>query len=212
MSDRNVPDALWFPGVSLGVVMLVTTAVLAFGNSATAERIAQAVADDTRQQLEQILPAGYADNNLLTDTFLLPGPDGEPLTVYRARKEGRVKAVLYPVYGNGYGGRIALLMAVNGRGTVLGVRVTKHGETPGLGDRIEVARNDWIRSFDGKSLQQPEPARWAVKKDGGVFDQFAGATITPRGVVGAVKKGLEFFAAHRSELMGEDSAAEGERR
>lgn len=203
MSPGKVADALWFPGLSLGVVMLVVTAVLAFGNSATAERIAQAVADDTRQQLEQILPAGYADNNLLADTFRLPGPDGAPLVVYRARKDGRVKAVLYAVHGNGYGGRIALLMAVDANGTVLGVRVTAHGETPGLGDRIEVARNDWIRSFDGTSLRQPEPARWAVKKDGGVFDQFAGATVTPRAVVGAVKKGLEFFAAHRSELMGE---------
>ncbi len=209
MSDRRIPDAVWFPGLSLGVVMLVTTAVLAFSHSATAERIEQAAADDTRQQLEQILPAGYADNNLLTDTQQLTGLDGAPLTVHRARKGGALQAVLYEMSGNGYGGRIVLLMAVDVAGRVVGVRVTKHTETPGLGDKIEVARNDWIRSFDGKSLQQPESARWAVKKDGGVFDQFAGATITPRAVVGTVRKGLEFFAAHRAELIGDAAPAGG---
>jgi electron transport complex protein RnfG len=209
MSERRLPDTVWFPGLSLGVVMLVTTAVLAFSHSATAERIEQAAADDTRQQLEQILPAGYADNNLLTDTLQLAGPDGAALTVHRARKGGALRAVLYEMSGNGYGGRIVLLMAVDVDGRVVGVRVTKHTETPGLGDKIEVARNDWIRSFDGKSLQQPEPARWAVKKDGGVFDQFAGATITPRAVVGTVRKGLEFFAAHRAELIGDAAPAGG---
>jgi electron transport complex protein RnfG len=211
MSQRRIPDAVWFPGLSLGVVMLVTTAVLAFSQGATAERIAQAQADDTRLQLEQILPTGYADNNLLTDTQQVAGPDGAPLTVHRARKQGVLRALLFEMSGNGYGGRIGLLMAVDIDGRIVGVRVTKHNETPGLGDKIEVARHDWIRSFDGKSLQQPEPARWGVKKDGGVFDQFAGATITPRAVVATVKKGLEFVAAHRVELMDEAAAASGEK-
>ncbi|MCQ9378258.1 electron transport complex subunit RsxG [Methyloversatilis sp. XJ19-49] len=203
MSGSRAPDALWFPGASLGVVMLVTTAFLAFGQFATRDRIAQAQSDDTRQQLEQILPAGYADNNLLTDTLQLAGPDGAPLTVHRARKQGALRALLFEMSGYGYGGRIVLLMAVDVDGRIVGVRVTKHNETPGLGDKIEVARHDWIRSFDGKSQQQPAPARWAVKKDGGDFDQFAGATITPRAVVATVKKGLEFLAAHRAELTAE---------
>lgn len=211
MSERRLPDAVWFPGLSLGVVMLVTTAVLAFSQGATAERIAQALADDTRIQLEQILPVGYADNNLLTDTLQLAGPDGAPLTVHRARKQGVLRALLFEMSGNGYGGRIGLLMAVDVDGRIVGVRVTKHNETPGLGDKIEVARHDWIRSFDGKSLQQPEPARWGVKKDGGVFDQFAGATITPRAVVATVKKGLDFLAGHRAELMDAPAPAGGEK-
>lgn len=207
MSGARAPDALWFPGLSLGIVMLVTTAVLAFGQGATAERIAQAQADDTRLQLEQILPAGYADNNLLTDTLQLTGPDGTPLTVHRARKQGVLRALLFEMSGYGYGGRIGLLMAVDVDGRIVGVRVTKHNETPGLGDKIDVARHDWIRAFDGTSLQQPEPARWAVKKDGGAFDQFAGATITPRAVVATVKKGLGFLAAHRTELTDEAGGA-----
>ena len=75
-----------------------------------------------------------------------------------------------------------------------------------LGAKIEAAKNNWILAFNGKSLSQPLPARWAVKKDGGDFDQFAGATITPRGVVGAVKKGLVYFAAHKPEFLGEATA------
>jgi Na+-translocating ferredoxin:NAD+ oxidoreductase subunit G len=82
------------------------------------------------------------------------------------------------------------------------VRVLKHAETPGLGDKIEVKKDNWIKSFDGKSLGDPAPEKWGVKKDSGIFDQFAGATITPRAVVKAVKGGLEFFAAHKSEITG----------
>lgn len=210
--SRPLPDAPWFPGVTLGVVMLVTTAVLAFAQGATRDAIAHAQSEDTRQLLMQILPSGYADNNLLTDTLQLSGPSGTPLTVYRARQGGRLKAVLYEVSGNGYGGRIVLLMAVDMEGRIVGVRVTRHNETPGLGDKVEVSRNPWIRGFDGRTLGDPPPARWAVKKDGGDFEQFAGATITPRAVVGAVRQGLEFFAAHKAELSGDGAVFEGERK
>ncbi|WP_018412944.1 electron transport complex subunit RsxG [Methyloversatilis thermotolerans] len=211
MSADRLTSAHWYPGLSLGVVMLATTAILALGQAGTADRIAQAVADDSRQQLEQILPAGYADNNLLADTLTLAGPDGQPLVVHRASKQGVLRAVLYEMSGHGYGGRIVLLMAVDTDGRIVGVRVTRHNETPGLGDRIEVARNDWIRAFDGKSLQQPTPAHWSVKKDGGDFDQFAGATITPRAVVGIVRQGLEFFVAHRDELLGQTGGQQEKR-
>jgi electron transport complex protein RnfG len=92
-------------------------------------------------------------------------------------------------------------MGVDTQGRLLGARVVKHAETPGLGDKIEPAKSKWILDFDGKSLNDPPAEKWAVKKDGGVFDQFAGATITPRAVVKAVKSGLEFFAAHREEIL-----------
>ena len=101
----------------------------------------------------------------------------------------------------GYAGDIVVLMAVDKDGKMLGARVLKHVETPGLGDKIEVAKAPWIKSFDGKSLGDPAPEKWAVKKDNGIFDQFAGATITPRAVVKSVKGGLEFFAAHRAEIL-----------
>ena len=86
-------------------------------------------------------------------------------------------------------------------GTLLAARVIKHQETPGLGDKIDVAKTRWIDGFAGKSLDSPPAERWAVKKDGGVFDQFAGATITPRAVVKAVKQGMQFYAQHREEIL-----------
>ena len=95
----------------------------------------------------------------------------------------------------------AVMISIDGTGRMLGARVIKHQETPGLGDKIEVAKSKWIRDFDGKSLESPPAEKWVVKKDGGVFDQFAGATITPRAVMKAVKGGLEFFAAHKQEIL-----------
>ena len=194
-------DEVWFQAASLGVVGLTVTAILAVVYDHTSAAIAAAAERDTQQSLEQVLPAGYADNQLLKDTLLVKGPDGVPLTVYRARKHGVINAVLFELTGKGYGGPLALVMAVDTSGTVLGVRVTHHNETPGLGDKIDAAKTDWILSFNGKSLGQPLPAHWAVKKDGGDFDQFAGATITPRGVVATVKKGLDYFSAHKAELL-----------
>ena len=108
--------------------------------------------------------------------------------------------VAYEIFGSGYAGEIRLMMGVDASGKVLGVRVLAHKETPGLGDKIEVKKGDWIERFSGLSLGNPPVERWKVKKDGGQFDQFAGATITPRGVVAAIRRGLEFFSANRDRL------------
>jgi electron transport complex protein RnfG len=92
------------------------------------------------------------------------------------------------------------MMGIAADGKLLGVRVLAHKETPGLGDKIEVKKGDWILRFDGLSLGNPPAERWKVKKDGGQFDQFAGATITPRGVLVAIRSGLDFFAANKDQL------------
>ncbi len=151
--------------------------------------------------LAEVLPAGLADNDFLKDTLAIDKA-GKPVTIYRARHAGAVKAAVFQVAERGYAGEISILMAVDAEGHTLGVRVLKHTETPGLGDKIEVKKDPWVKAFDGKSLGDPAPERWGVKKDGGVFDQFAGATITPRAVVKAVKGGLDFFAEHRTEITG----------
>ena len=104
-------------------------------------------------------------------------------------------------YTDAVAGEIKLMMGIDAAGKLLGVRVLAHKETPGLGDKIEVKKGDWILRFTGLSLGNPPAARWKVKKDGGEFDQFAGATITPRGVVRAIHGGLKFFAAHKAELL-----------
>ena len=192
-------DKLGYQGALLGIAALITSAALALAASATGPEIAAAEARDLQQSLAQVLP-GKFDNDLLKDTVVLPGPEGE-VTVYRARRAGQVEAVVFQVVGYGYAGRIVCMLGVDKNGRILGVRVIKHAETPGLGDKIEPAKADWIHSFEGKFLGDPPPDKFAVKKDGGVFDQFAGATITPRAVVKAVKGGLEFFGREKARLL-----------
>jgi electron transport complex protein RnfG len=197
---------LAYQGILLGGTALLTTAALALAARATDADIHAAEALDIKQSFAVVLPGQY-DNDLLKDTLILNGPNGE-VTVYRARRAGQVEALVYKVSGNGYAGAIDCIMGIDRTGHITGVRVIKHKETPGLGDKIEAAKNRWIYSFEGKYLGDPPAEKWAVKKDGGVFDQFAGATITPRGVVKAVKGGLEFFELNRTKLL-DGSAPEG---
>lgn len=200
MDLATLRGKLSYQGLLLGGAALLTSAALALASRATAPAIEAAAAADLKQSLTQVLPGQY-DNDLLQDTLELPGPDGRPLKIYRARRAGRVEAVVFQVVGRGYAGPIVCMMGVARDGKVLGVRVLKHSETPGLGDKIEPAKDDWIHSFAGKFLGDPPADKFAVIKDGGVFDQFAGATITPRAVVKAVKGGLEFFQHEKSELL-----------
>lgn len=200
MNLEQLKENTLYQPLLLGVVALLASASLAWAASATRDAISAAEAKDLRDSLAQVLPDNFADNDLLADSAQVEVEGGKTLTVYRARQGDTTKGAVFKVSGKGYGGEIAILMAVDRDGKTLGVRVLKHTETPGLGDKIEASKTDWIKSFDGKSL---ETARWAVKKDGGDFDQFAGATITPRAVVNAVKGGLETFASHKLAILGE---------
>jgi electron transport complex protein RnfG len=204
-------DALWYQAVSLGLVALFASTALASAYRATGPAITEAAQRATAASLAEVLPDGFADNDLLHDTVEIAALDGRNITAYRARKDGAVQGVVFPVSGKGYGGAIDITMGVDRDGHITGVRVIRHNETPGLGDKIEARRNPWIHGFTGKSLDDPAPARWGVKKDGGEFDQFAGATITPRGVVAAVHQGLELFAARREALLGEVPEKEGDK-
>ncbi len=200
MKLAKLRGKLSYQTILLGSVTLLTSGVLAVANYLTQEAIQAAEMQDIKHTLVQVLPIQY-DNDLLQDTVILPGIDGNLLTVYRARQRKRVVAVVFQVSQFGYAGPVVLMMGISRTGEVLGVRVLKHSETPGLGDKIELAKNNWILSFNGKSLTNPVTIQWQVKKDGGVFDQFTGATITPRAVVRAVKQGLEFFTAHQAEFL-----------
>ena len=194
-------DRLAYQPLSLGFIALVTSFLLFVGNQMTREAVAKAEQDDLQRSLQDVLPPGYADNALLADAVDIAQADGAPVTVYRARRNGEVKGAVFRMAARGYAGDVVVLMGVDTGGTLLAARVIKHQETPWLGDKIDVAKTRWIDGFAGKSLDSPPPERWAVKKDGGVFDQFAGATITPRAVVKAVKQGLEFYAGHRDEIV-----------
>ena len=201
MNLDTLRGKLGYQGLLLGGVALLTSTVLALASRATEDEISKAEAWDLKQSLAIVLPGQY-DNDITKDTIVLTGSEGK-VTVYRARHAGRVDAVVYRVIGHGYAGEVVCVMGVSREGKITGVRVLKHAETPGLGDKIEPAKSQWIFAFDGKSLSDPPADKWAVKKDGGVFDQFAGATITPRGVVRAVKGGLEFFQKERQMLLDE---------
>lgn len=201
MNLDAIREKIAYQPLLLGAFALLASAALAIVSGATAPAIAAAEAKDLRDSLSEVLPAGLADNDFLKDTVNIDA-DGKSLTIYRARQQGVVKAALFKTSGRGYAGEIELLMAIDTDGRLLGVRVLKHSETPGLGDKIDARKDDWIKGFGGRSLSDPAPEQWAVKKDGGVFDQFAGATITPRAVVKAVKGGMQFFAAHKTEITG----------
>ncbi len=202
-------QTLRYQVVLLGGVALLTSAVMGIADRLTRTDIANRQLEDLQATLQQVIPAGYYDNELVRDTATIQ--DGErSVVIYRARKAGQVQAVCYQVSAPGYGNTaMAIIMGVDRNGALLGTRVVSHNETPGLGDKIELSKSDWILSFTGRSLSNPPPEKWAVKKDGGVFDQFTGATITPRAVVKAVKGGLEFFAAHRAALLDEAEPVTG---
>ncbi|WP_291992826.1 electron transport complex subunit RsxG [Candidatus Accumulibacter sp. ACC003] len=202
MNFSSCREKVAYQPILLGTFALLASGALAWVSQATGDAIIAAEASDLRSSLSDVLPQGFADNDLLGDTLTIDR-DGQAVTIYRARQHGKVKGAVFKVAERGYAADIQLLMALDADGTTLGVRVLKHAETPGLGDKIDVAKSPWIEDFVGKSLGKPPPEQWAVKKDGGVFDQFAGATITPRAVVKAVKGGLAFFGAHREEILGE---------
>lgn len=201
MNFESIREKMGYQPLLLGVVALLASAALAWASQATGGAIAAAEAKDLRDSLAEVLPPGFADNDLLKDKMEIER-GGVPVTVYRARSGGKVKGAVFRVAERGYAADIQILMAVDSEGQCLGVRVMKHSETPGLGDKIEAKKSDWIKAFSGKSLGSPVAEQWAVKKDGGVFDQFAGATITPRAVVKGVKGGLEFFNRHRQQIIG----------
>lgn len=184
----------------LGGFTLIAAALLVMGDLSTRETIALRKAEDLKASLAEVLPPAIHDNDLLAAPLTLEGPDGAPLIVYRALQGEQVSGLAYRISGVGYAGKIELLLGLDAAGKVLGVRVLSHAETPGLGDKMEIAKGDWILSFNGLSLGDPPAERWAVKKDGGDFDQFTGATITPRGILAALREGLDFFATHRDNL------------
>lgn len=166
----------------------------------TQPKIQQAEQQTLLNTFQQIVPSSEYDNAPLKDTTTIQAPNllkllgqKQPVTIYRLRKQGKAVAVIFPVIApDGYSGDIHILIGVYADGRIAGVRVLEHRETPGLGDKIELKKSPWILSFNDKKLTSDNASQWAVKKDGGAFDQFTGATITPRAVVKAVKHALIF--------------------
>lgn len=192
-----------YQAMLLGGMAALASAMLVLGDLETRDAIAQRKAEDLQASLSQVVPASQHDNNLLEDIVSVTPdtPQAKPVEVYRAHLGEEISAVAFKVSAIGYAGPITSIMAVDDQGEVLGVRVLSHAETPGLGDKIEIARDDWILDFNGHTLANTRAAAWHVKKDGGEFDQFTGATITPRAVVKSVYQGLQLFEANREQLL-----------
>ena len=198
---------------SMGVAALILigfsvvgSGLVAMTYNSTKDIIAEAQRAALEASLSQLVPADRYDNRVADDQIEVVAPEwlgtDQPVAVYRARKNGQPVALFAtPFAPDGYSGPIQLLIGVYADGTLAGVRVLAHKETPGLGDGIEEKRSPWILAFVGKSLGNPQPESWKVKKDGGVFDQFTGATITPRAVVKATRKFLEYVQTHREQLF-----------
>lgn len=191
-------------GFILGAFAVVGVGLVAVTHALTLERIAANERAVTLRMMAAVIPTEYMDNDPLQDLIEVNAPDllgGATSRIYRIRGGGKPLAlVLDPVIPNGYMGPIKLLISILADGTLGGVRVLSHKETPGLGDKIELTKSDWVLGFTGKSLGNPPEAAWKVKRDGGVFDQFTGATVTPRSIVQAVRDTLRFVEQQGATL------------
>lgn len=195
--------------LSLGLFSVFTVGLIALTYVFTYERIISQVRIYEAKALMEILPQNIHDNVLLDTAIML-----EPSKLLSTKKQRKafvafrhndpVAVILPTIAPDGYNGHIELLVGINSNGVLVGVRVVTHRETPGLGDKIETKISDWVLSFTGKSLRSLKTEAWAVKKDGGEFDQFTGATITPRAVVASVYRALEYFKENQDYLLNKD--------
>lgn len=191
--------------ISLMLISSIVALVLAVVYQLSESRIAARQEADERSRLAEIFPASEHDNDLLATRLMLFDPDyswqhpellglREDATAYLARSNDALSGIILPATArDGYNGDIRLLIGLRSNGEITGVRVLQHRETPGLGDKIDLRNADWVLDFNGRSLASSSAADWTVKKAGGDFDQFTGATITPRAVVHKVRDVLEFY-------------------
>jgi len=193
-------------GAFLGLFAVIGTGMVATTFMNTESAIAENERQALLSSLHELVPPRLHDNELDEDTLILKDAEllgsKKPVIAYQARKFGHpVAVILAATAPDGYNGDIKLLVAIDEYGLLLGVRVISHHETPGLGDTIDRERSNWIDDFTGYSLDNPGNLGWHVEKDGGIFDQFTGATITPRAVVKTVHKALQYFESHKDILL-----------
>lgn len=193
----------------LAIFAIICTAIVGLVNELTKDEIKAQEQLQLLNTLHSIIEPNRYDNDITRDCVSLSSPllgnstnDKKIQTAYIARQNNQAIAIaMTSTAPDGYNGNIELIIAINMNDTVSGVRVLKHQETPGLGDKVELRKSNWINSFTGKKLLSENDNRWAVTKDNGIFDQFTGATITPRAVVKAVRKTLVYFKDNKHSLL-----------
>lgn len=196
----------------LALFAIACTAAVGLVHLLTKDRIELQAQQQLIKQLNETIDENSHDNEMFRDCIIAPSDTNSDLitdVIYRARMNNRpVAAAIKTIAPGGYNGNIELLIAVNTDGSVSGVRTLLHKETPGLGDKVELKKSDWITKFSGKKVLEQNDSRWAVVKDGGMFDQFTGATITPRAVVKTVKKTVDYFKANQDAIFTSESNCE----
>lgn len=207
MDQQTTPslgDAIRRSGLGIALFAVLAAAIIAITQVNTKEQIAQNQAEAAARALFEIYPQSI-DEQLYQHRLALPSGalgHSDSMHAFQAIEQQTVRGVILPVRtSEGYSGDIDLLVGINRDGSIAGVRIVSHRETPGLGDNVELSKSDWVLSFNGRTRDSSEDPAWAVRKDGGDFDQFTGATITPRAVVSATAEALDYFEANRTELL-----------
>lgn len=189
----------------LALFAIITAGLIALTQVTTADRIEQQARQARAKALLDIVPLHEHNNDMLNEAIRVQaralGLEGFE-QAFIARQDGTPVSLIFPLVApDGYTGPIRMLIGIDMNGEIKGLRVVEHKETPGLGDKIELQKSDWVRQFDARSLANTRQDQWKVKKEGGDFDQLTGATITPRAIVRAVRKALLFFQQHQQALL-----------
>lgn len=202
-TKASLHDKLIYQALLLGGTCFLVSLLLLGGNALTTASIEHHITNDKMIMLKQVLPAALYDNDPLGDSVTLSDTTyfSQPVNIYIARKNGIINGAGIQAAVQGWGGQIDFILGVNSDMEITGVRIISHKETPGLADKIEIEKDSWITSFNGKSLINTSEPQWAVKKDDGIFDQFTGATITPRAVVNGVHEALKEYRLWRDSQL-----------
>lgn len=209
-------DVIKKNGGILAIAALLSTGLVAITNALTADTIAEQQQKQLMLALNQVIPESKHDNllyqscTLINDKAALGTTEPQPLYIATLNEQPTALA-FQAIAPDGYNGAIKVLIGTDMSGEVLGVRVLEHNETPGLGDKVNLSVSDWVLSFNGKRVEEANDARWAVHKDGGQFDQFTGATITPRAVVNATRKAIWYVTQNRSVFLEQPRNCGGEK-
>ena len=201
-------ESIGYQGFMLGLIAGLATFVLLLAYAGTADEISQRNREDQLSGLAQVLPSTYYQNDLLASQHTWSINDKSYQVFIGKNSDNVTSSYAVQFHTQGFSGPITILMGLDANFSILGVRVLEHTETPGLGDKIEIARNNWILSFNGLSLTNRQASEWAVQKDGGEFDQFTGATITPRAVVNEVHQTLLVIQSDIVKLIEKESQGE----
>ncbi|MEM9404083.1 MAG: electron transport complex subunit RsxG [Pseudomonadota bacterium] len=212
-SETGKQRPVWSSALVLAVLAVACIALVELTHDLTREQIEANEQAFLEESLRPVLAGIDYDGALSDSTLIIPVPHdlpgNQPATVYRIFEDNAPLAALFVVVArDGYAGPIRLLIGITSDGRITRARVIEHRETPGLGDRIEADKSDWMNIFDGRSLQDPNEDNWKIRRDGGDFDQLSGASITSRAVVKALRETLIYLEANRDTVFAPESGTE----